>query len=94
MFGLRLEEEIMTTENILKLQPGDKVMWVHPIPAWLTVADTGFANASQKCKHLVKVAFVHPEGRFVSVKMIEPHSPQLNVTDAVGTAWPEEIFPA
>lgn len=49
----------MTTENILKLQPGDKVIWVHPIPAWLTVADTGFANASQKCKHLVKVAFVH-----------------------------------
>lgn len=29
----------MTTENILELQPGDKVMWVHPIPAWLTVAD-------------------------------------------------------
>lgn len=84
----------MKKEDILKLQPGDKVRWVHRPPVWLTESDTGFRGAGQKCDHLVQVVFVQNEGRFVSVKLIEPHSPQLQVTDMVETAWPEQIYTA
>ena len=78
----------MTMEMIKGLKPGDKVMWVHKAFDWMAVtsADKG------KIYHTpAEIVFVQEDGRFASLKALEPMTQGRCVVPCVMTAWPEQI---
>ena len=78
----------MTIEQVKGLQPGDKVIWTHKALEWQAA---GLRVGNKTFRHAAEVVYVQPEGRYVTIKVVEPLEKGNNIVDFLSTAWPEQI---
>ena len=78
----------MMMEQVKGLQPGDKVVWTHKALEWQAA---GLRVGNKTFRHAAEVVYVQPEGRYVTIKVIEPFEKGHNIVDFLSTAWPEQI---